>query len=124
MSPSRAVFPGAGAGKPGGQELNMALVNIESVQKRVLDQLKKTPERQGVEILSYKRNRGISLVRSAGDSVTVRERGYCDREMTVTLSALPKLLRSMIGTEFPRSRKVRVYRLADPEAAGREMKKL
>jgi hypothetical protein len=102
----------------------MALVNIESVQKRVLDQLKKTPERQGVEILSYKRNRGISLVRSAGDSVTVRERGYCDREMTVTLSALPKLLRSMIGTEFPRSRKVRVYRLADPEAAGREMKKL
>lgn len=102
----------------------MALVNIESVQKRILDRLKRTPEGEGVEVLSYKRNRGISLIRSGGDSVTVRERGYRQREVTVALSDLPKILKSMMSTEFPRSRKVRLYRLADPGAAGRDMKKL
>ena len=102
----------------------MALVNIESAQKRILEQLRKMPVRQGVEVLSYKRNRGISLIRAGGDTVTVRERGYRDREMTVTLPALPKLLKVMMGTEFPRSRKVRLYRLEDAERAGRERKRL
>jgi hypothetical protein len=102
----------------------MALINIESAQNWILNQLKKTRVHQGVEVLSYKRNRGISLVRSSGDTVEIRERGYCDRELTVALAELPKLLRSMMRTEFPRSRKVRVCRLAGPEAAGREMKKL
>jgi len=102
----------------------MALINIESAQNWILNQLKKTQERQGVEVLSYKRNRGICLVRSAGDAVEIRERGYCDRELKAALSELPKLLRTMMRTEFPRSRKVRVYRLTEPEAAGRKMKKL
>jgi hypothetical protein len=102
----------------------MALVNIESVQKKILDQLKKTEEGQGVEILSYKRNRGISLILISRDSVMLRERGYREREITVTLSGLPRILRSMMKTEFPRSRKVRVYRLAGAEFAGREMKKI
>ena len=102
----------------------MALVNIESAQKRVLNQLKKTPEGQGVEILSYKRNRGISLISTGENSVIVRERGYRDREVTVTLSGLPGVLRAMMSTEFPRSRMVRIYRLSGSEEAGREMKKL
>jgi hypothetical protein len=102
----------------------MALVNIESVQQRILDQLKKTPEGQGFEILSYKRNRGISLIRTGTNLVNVRERGYRERRITVTLTVLPKILRSMMNTEFPRSRKVRVYRLASAEAADREMKKI
>jgi len=59
----------------------MALVNIESVQKKILEQLKKTPEGQGVEILSYKRNRGISLILTGRESIMVRERGYREREM-------------------------------------------
>ena len=102
----------------------MALVNIESVQKKVLDQLKKTPEGQGVEILSYKRNRGISLILTGRESIMLRERGYREREITVTLSDLPRILRSMMKTEFPRSRKVRVYRLASAEVAGRELKRI
>jgi hypothetical protein len=88
----------------------VALVNIESVWKRIRDQFRKTPEHQGVETLSYKRNRGISLVRCAGVSVTVRGRGFCEREITAAFSALPKVLRAMMSTELPRNRKVRVYR--------------
>lgn len=102
----------------------MALVNIESAHKKILGQLKKASEWQGVEVLSYKRNRGISLVRTGKDAVVVRERGYCDREVTVTLREVPKLLKSMIAAEFPRSRKVRVYRLAEREEAGQERKRL
>ena len=102
----------------------MALVNIESVRPRIVAQLKKTPEGQGFEILSYKRNRGITLVRTGTSSIHVTERGYRERKMTVTFSILPRVLRAMMNTEFPRSRKVRVYRLSCAEAAGREMKKL
>ena len=103
--------PGAG-----GQNRDMALVNIE--------RLRKLPDGQGVEILSYKRNRGISLFREGPDSFTLRERGYRNRDMTVRFSDIPRILKSMISTEFPRSRKVRVGRLGGPEEADREVKRL
>jgi hypothetical protein len=94
----------------------VALVNLSSARKKILSYLRKASVREGVEVLSYKRNRGIALVRTGDDKVAVRERGYCDRELTVTFAELPKLLRSMMGTEFPRSRKVRVCRLSGEEA--------
>jgi hypothetical protein len=44
---------------------NMALINIDSALKRVLSQVKKLGPNQGLEILSYKRNRGVTLVKLA-----------------------------------------------------------
>ena len=94
----------------------MALVNIDSAERRILELIRKSSEGHGVEVLSYKRNRGIVLLRTGEDSVAVTERGYVERTMTVALSRLPKVPRSMIVAEFPRSRKVRLYRLSDSDA--------
>ena len=102
----------------------MALVNKESALQKVVNALKKSPCYQGVEILSYKRNRGISIIKESEDLYWVRERGYEELESRVTHSDLPRILKSMMKREFPRSRKLRVYQLSSPEDAGIERKKL
>jgi hypothetical protein len=43
----------------------MALINIDSALKRILSQVKKLGPNQGLGILSYKRNRGVTLVKLA-----------------------------------------------------------
>ena len=102
----------------------MALINIDSAIKRSIQMLGKLSPPQGVEILTYKRNRGVSILKKEEDLLFVRERGYEDNEFSVSSAALPKLLKSIAKREFPRSRKVRIYQLAGPEEEGRDMKKL
>jgi hypothetical protein len=102
----------------------MALHNIESVRKRIVNLLKKLTPPQGVEVLSYKRNRGIVLILQDRFTVRCRERGYQNQEFCVELHELEKHLKSMLKREFPRSRKVRLYQLAGPEELDIDRKKL
>ena len=102
----------------------MALINIDSAIKRAIQKLKKLSPPEGVEILTYKRNRGVSILKIDNDLLSVRERGYEENEYSVSFDALPKLLKSISKREFPRSRKVRIYQLACPEEEGQERKKL
>lgn len=102
----------------------MALINIDTAIKRSIQMLGKLSPPQGVEILTYKRNRGVSILKKDEDLLFVRERGYEDNEFSVSFAALPKLLKSISKREFPRSRKVRIYQLSGPEEEGRDMKKL
>ena len=102
----------------------MALVNIESALRKILNTLKKTPVGAGLEVLSYKRNRGITVIKKDGDIFLVRERGYLDQELECTGRELQKQLKSMMKREFPRSRKVRVYVLKDESEAETARKKL
>ena len=102
----------------------MALVNSETVLREVLAALKKIGAPAGLTVLSYKRNRGIDLLRREGETVWVRERGYREEECTTTLAELPRLLDAMLRREFPRSRKIRLYRLSGPEELERQHKVL
>ena len=102
----------------------MALINIDTAIKRSIQMLKKLSPPQGLEILTYKRNRGVSILKMDEDLLSVRERGYEENEYSVSFAALPKLLKSISKREFPRSRKVRIYQLASLEEEGRERKKL
>jgi ArsR family metal-binding transcriptional regulator len=90
----------------------MALINIDTALKETLSRLKRLSPGGGIEILSYKRNRGIELIRKNEGTVLIHERGYVEREMTAEIDELPKLLKGIFRTEFPRSRKVRVYRIS------------
>src|SRR6056297_2968810 len=92
----------------------MALVNTETVWKQLEATLDKLGVEQGLEILSYKRNRGVSLLKMDGDTFQVRERGYREEECILHREELPKKLKVMLKREFPRSRKLRVYTVADP----------
>ena len=96
----------------------MALINLETTLQRVCRDVQKIGFQQGVEILSYKRNRGIAIVRLREDTYLVRERGYRNEEWQVGSNELPKLLKTLFKREFPRSRKVRLYQLAGLEEAG------
>ncbi|MFP3983655.1 MAG: hypothetical protein ACLFV2_08215 [Desulfurivibrionaceae bacterium] len=102
----------------------MALVNIDNISKQAGRRLKKLTPPAGIEILTYKRNRGLSILKQEDGTLAVRERGYETNHFTVTMEELPKLIKSIAKREFPRSRKVRFYQLEGPEEEGREKKKL
>jgi len=102
----------------------MALVNIESALRKIVNTLKKAEPGTGLEVLSYKRNRGITIIKETPDSFYLRERGYLDQEFQCAFRELQRHLKSMMKREFPRSRKVRIYTLTDPSQVGLTRKKL
>jgi len=102
----------------------MALVNIDSVLRNLLQKLKKMNPPQGVELLSYKRNRSIAVLLLDDGKILVRERGYRDGEQVIEKSLLSSHLKKLIKYEFPRSRKVRVYQVDSPLELGTTRKKL
>ncbi len=102
----------------------MALINIDNIGKQAGQRLKKLDPPAGIEILTYKRNRGLSILKQEDGTLTVRERGYEENLFSVTMAELPRLIKAIAKREFPRSRKVRFYQLDGPEDEGREKKKL
>ena len=102
----------------------MALMNIQSAIKRVRQIVDKLDPPQGVEILTYKRNRGITIIKIDDDTLSVQERGYEENTFQVAMNDLVKQLKSIAKREFPRSRKVRVYRLDSPYCLGIKRKQI
>ena len=102
----------------------MALVNIDSVLRNLLQKLEKLYPPQSIELLSYRRNRSIAVLLLDDDKILVRERGYRDAEQVVEKSLLPRHLKLLIKYEFPRSRKVRMYQLDGPLELEKARKKL
>ena len=102
----------------------MALVNIDSVLRNLLQKLKKLDPPQGIELLSYKRNRSIAVLLQENNTILVRERGYRSSEKVLGRPGLLKYLKSLIKYEFPRSRKLRICQVAGPADLDRERKKL
>ena len=79
---------------------------------------------QGVEILTYKRNRGITIIKIDHETLSIQERGYEENTVQVTTDGLAKQLKSIIKREFPRSRKVRIYQLDSPYCLGIKRKQI
>ena len=102
----------------------MALVNIDSVIRTFLQKLEKLYPPQGIELLSYKRNRSIAVLLLDGNRFLVRERGYREDEQVLGKADLQKHLKSLIKYEFPRSRKIRMYQIDDPRDLEKQRKKL
>lgn len=100
----------------------MALVNRETVLQQILAALGKSAPPGGVSVLSYKRDRGIDIMWRENGRVWVRERGYAEREQEATPAELPRLLQTLLKYEFPRSRKLRLYRIGGPEELERPRK--
>jgi hypothetical protein len=102
----------------------MALINRESVIPKIMTTLARMSPPQGVEILSYKRNRGVDVLLCPGETIRVREHGYGEEEFEVAADSLERLLKTLIKKEFPRSRKLRVSQISGPEELNRPKKKL
>jgi len=91
----------------------MALVSIDSVISVLLQKLQKLDPPQGVELLSYKRNRSIAVLLLAGDTFRVLERGYREDERIIDKTGLPKHLKALIRS-FPGAGKYGCIRLRRP----------
>lgn len=102
----------------------MALVNIATVLADTRRLIKKTLPPGGVELLSYKRNRGIAIIKKDATQLELREHGYRDQELTIPADRLTKELGTMIKREFPRSRQVRLLKFTDPEELDRIRQKI
>jgi len=102
----------------------MALINIQSAIQRVRQIVRKLEPPQGVEILTYKRNRGVTIIKIDDDTVSIQERGYEEKTFLVEINDLAKQLKVIAKREFPRSRKVRVYQLDSPYCLGIKRKQL
>jgi len=93
----------------------MALINRDTTLNRVCNSMKKIQPPAGIEILSYKRDRSIAILRLSEEDYSVRQRGFNEAEYSVSEAELPKLLKSLIKKEFPRSRKLRLNSLTGKE---------
>jgi hypothetical protein len=102
----------------------MALVNIDSLIRRLLQKLEKLDHPQGIELLSYKRNRSVAVLLREDRTFLVRERGYREAEQIIGQADLQKHLKSLIKYEFPRSRKIRMYQVNEPLDLEKPRKKL
>lgn len=98
----------------------MALVNIDTVLVDTVRMIKKTEPLGGVMLLSYKRNRSIAVIRKDAHTVEIREDGYEQQVMELSLEKTARELKVMMKREFPRSRKVRVVKFTDPAELERE----
>ncbi len=102
----------------------MALINIQSAIKRVQQIVSRLDPPHGVEMLTYKRNRGVTIIKIDDETVSIQERGYEEQTLLVEISELGKVLKTIAKKEFPRSRKVRVYQLDSPYCLGIKRKQL
>jgi hypothetical protein len=91
----------------------MALINMGAIPKQIITLLNKNIH--GVELLTYKRNRGITITKDERCLLHVSERGYHEEQWVIDQTSLPKLLKTLLKREFPRSRKARLYQLKSPE---------
>jgi len=102
----------------------MALVNMATLIADCLRTLKKMQPPGGIELLSYKRNRGIAIIKKEDQLLEIREYGYEERVLELTSEKLEKELKTMIKREFPRSRKVRMVKFSDPQELERVYQKI
>lgn len=102
----------------------MALVNVDSVIRSLLQKLEKLRPPQGIALLSYKRNRSIAVLLRSDSTFLVRERGYREEEQIVAKTDLQKHLKLLVKYEFPRSRKIRMFQVDNPAELETARKKL
>ncbi len=102
----------------------MALINLDTVLQECLRHIKQCHPNSGVELMSYKRNRTIALTCLGDDNYLLTENGYIEEENTFKFTDLQKELKKAMKREFPRSRKVRLFKFDNPSQLTRPHQKI
>jgi hypothetical protein len=88
------------------------MIDLGAALPTALSRLKKLPDGAVLELLTYKRDRGVA-VRRAGGLFEVREFGYRDETFDEDAAGLKKRLKAILRREFPRSNKVHLRERRD-----------
>lgn len=82
------------------------MIDLGAALPATLDRLKRLPLGGFVELLTFKRDRGVEILRVGEDTFEVREFGFCDETSRTGLRDVRKRLKTVLKREFPRSNKV------------------
>ena len=86
------------------------MIRLEAIPKELRCRLPKMEAGAAIEILTYKRNRGLIITLRGDETYHVREHGYHREEFeAIGQPALLKLVARIAKREFPRSTNVRLY---------------
>jgi hypothetical protein len=88
------------------------MIDFGAALPTALSRLKKLPEGGVLELLTFKRDRGVAVRRTEG-RFEVREFGFRDEIAYEDEAGLKKRLKTVLKREFPRSNKVHVRERRD-----------
>lgn len=94
----------------------MALIPIQSALATAMKALDTLPENGAIVLFSYKRNRKIIIIKRDTKTRDLIEDGYVKQKKRMknkSNKSIEKELKTVIKREFPRSRKVRLYKFAN-----------
>ena len=89
------------------------MIAIQNVVAIVRQKVEKLAINGVIELKTYKRDRGATIVKISEDCLRITETGFENAEFEVPVSRLKKTLKSVLKKEFPRSNKVRVTVIDD-----------
>lgn len=81
------------------------MIDINAAVPTVLSRLRKLPEDATLELLTFKRDRGVRITRIGDDLFSVVEFGYRNETVRADSKSLKKYLKTVVKREFPRSNK-------------------
>ena len=84
------------------------MIDLNNAISIVRQKLEKLEVGGVIELQTYKRDRGATIIKIEDGSVRIIERGYENREFQIPESRLKKVLKIILKKEFPRSKKVRL----------------
>jgi hypothetical protein len=84
------------------------MVDIKTIIPVVVKKIEKCGVGGIVDLKTYKRDRGVTVIKLAEDQIKIVEDGFEKDEFIIPAAKLKKTLKSLIKKEFPRSNKVRL----------------
>ena len=84
------------------------MIDLNNAIPVVRQKLEKLEVGGVIELKTYKRARGATIIKIAGGNVRIIEKGYENKEFQIPESRLKKILKIILKKEFPRSKKVRL----------------
>ncbi len=88
------------------------MVDISSAANTVIRRLAGVSEGSGIRMLTFKKDRSVTIVRIDAGTFRVIEQGFENREFVVEEKRLRKTVKNLLKREFPRSRKVRLSKVS------------
>ncbi len=85
------------------------MIDKTKIIDTVCERLKKLPLGHYLDLQTYKRNRSIIVAKINEEDLLVIENGYFKERFRIKPEKLKKSLKTLVGKEFPRSRKIRLY---------------
>ncbi len=101
------------------------MIDKTKIIDTVCERLKKLPLGHYLDLQTYKRNRSIIVAKINEEDLLVIENGYFKERFRIKPEKLKKSLKTLVGKEFPRSRKIRLYimgRFTEEEAGNTKRK--